>query len=335
MGASAAISAEYTPGMRRRWPLVVLLGLAVMLAGAAARAMYQGSATGLAARKGDLAGARLAEAGSDAVSTFEELTLRSSTGQEVRAIIRVPRAGPPPYPAAVLVAGIGLGRKVAKVAGLDAIGRYAIVVSPDYPVKLHRRDWEGLNFLATTARLRGSAFDLVAQIGLQIDYLASRPDVRKDKIFLVGSSLGAPAVVIAGAVDTRPAAIIPLYGGGNIASLVTHTLQHGERDPFPAWQAAILARTLALFLTPLEPTRYAGRIAPRHFLMVNGADDSLIPRANVEALFDAARPPKDIIWMRSEHIEPDEKELIRIVAGRIAAWLGSHGLLPPEAMGQR
>jgi fermentation-respiration switch protein FrsA (DUF1100 family) len=321
--------------MRRRWLLVVLLGLAVTLAGAAAWAMHQGSATSLAARKGSLAGVRLTEDGGDAVSTFEELTLRSSTGQEVRAIIRVPRSDPPPYPAAVLVAGIGLGRKVAKVAGLDAIGRYAIVVSPDYPVKLYRRDWEGLNFLATTARLRGLAFDLVAQIGLQVDYLASRPDVKKDKIFLVGSSLGAPAVVIAGAIDKRPAAVIPLYGGGNIASLVTHTLQHGERDPFPAWRAAILGRTLALFLTPLEPTRYAGRIAPRHFLMVNGADDSLIPRANVSALFDAARPPKDIIWIRSEHIEPDEKELIRIVAGRIAAWLATHGLLPPEAAQER
>jgi dienelactone hydrolase len=321
--------------MRRRWLLAVLLGLAAALASAAAWANNQGSASGLEARKGLLLGARRTGAGGDAVSTFEQLTLRSSTGQEVRAIIRVPRSGTPPYPATVLVGGIGLGRKVAMVAGLDAIGRYAIVVSPDYPVKLHRRDWEGLNFLATTARLRGSAFDLVAQIGLQIDYLASRPDVKKDKIFLVGSSLGAPAVVIAGAVDPRPAAVIPLYGGGMIASLVTHALQHGERDPFPAWQAAILARTLALFLTPLEPTRYAGRIAPRHFLMVNGADDSLIPRANVDALFEAARSPKDIIWIRSEHIEPDEKELIRTVAGRIAAWLGSHGLLPPEAARER
>ncbi len=321
--------------MRRRGLLVVLLGLAVILAGAAGWAMYQGSATGLAARKGGLADARLVEDGGDAVSTFAELTLRSSTGQEVRAIIRVPRSGSPPYPAAVLVAGIGLGRKVAKVPGLDAIGRHAVVVSPDYPVKIHRRDWKGLNFLGTTARLRGSAFDLVAQIGLQIDYLASRPDVRKDRIFLVGSSFGAPAVVIAGAVDRRPAAVMALYGGGNIGSLVTHTLRLGERDPFPAWQAAIRARTLALFLTPLEPTRYAGRIAPRHFLMINGAGDSLIPRANVEALFDAARPPKDIIWVQGEHIEPDEKELIRAVAGRVAAWLGSRGLLPPEAAQER
>lgn len=317
--------------MRRRWPLAVLLGLAAMLGGAWGWAIYQGSSRGLEARKGQLAGARLTGAGGDAVSSFEELTLRSSTGQEVRAIIRVPRAGAPPYPAAVLIGGIGLGRKVATVAGLEAIARHSIVVSPDYPVKLRRRDWDPLNFLATAARLRGSALDLVAQISLQVDYLAARPDVERGKLFLVGSSLGAPAVVIAGAVDSRPAAVIALYGGGNIASLVGHALQHGEHEPFPAWRAAILGRTLALFLTPLEATRYAGRIAPRHFLMVNGADDSLIPRANVDALFSAARPPKDIIWMPSEHIEPDEKELIRAVSGRIAAWLGSRGLLPPDA----
>src|SRR5438132_5375257 len=34
-----------------------------------------------------------------------------------------------------------------------------------------------------------TAFDLVAQLGLQIDYLASLPDVKRDKIFLVGSTL--------------------------------------------------------------------------------------------------------------------------------------------------
>jgi serine hydrolase FSH1 len=315
----------------RRRALGTAVALGAALAAGLGWALYQGSAAGLEARKGRLVEATLTSAGSDEVSTFAELVLRSSTGSQVKAMVRVPRAGMPPYPAAVLVGGINLGRKVAKLAGLDAIARYAIIVSPDYPVQLHRRDWEGLNFLATTVRLRGSAFDLVAQIGLQVDYLASRSDVSGNRIFLVGSSLGAPAVVIAGAVDARPVAVIPLYGGGNIGSLVTHTLQHGERDGFPRWQAAILARTLALCLTPLEPTRYAARIAPRHFLMVNGADDSLVPRTNVEALFEAARAPKDIIWVQSEHVQPDEKELIRAVSGKIAAWLAGRGLLPPEA----
>src|ERR1700704_5370638 len=59
---SAGIAAEYTPAMRRRWPLAVLLGLAVILAAAWGWASYQGSASGLEGRKGRLAGARLTEA---------------------------------------------------------------------------------------------------------------------------------------------------------------------------------------------------------------------------------------------------------------------------------
>jgi fermentation-respiration switch protein FrsA (DUF1100 family) len=88
---------------------------------------------------------------------------------------------------------------------------------------------------------------------------------------------------------------------------------------------------LALLLAPLEPTRYIARIAPRPVLMVNGARDSLIPRANVDALYEAARQPKDILWIRSEHVHPDETELIGAVSGWIAAWLAKRGLLPPEA----
>ena len=44
----------------------------------------------------------------------------------------------------------------------------------------------------------------VADASLLLDYLASRPDVRKDALFLIGSSLGAPIVTIVGAIDTRP-----------------------------------------------------------------------------------------------------------------------------------
>ena len=88
---------------------------------------------------------------------------------------------------------------------------------------------------------------------------------------------------------------------------------------------------LALLLVPLEPARYVARISPRPLLMVNGARDSLIPRANVDALYEAARQPKDILWVRSEHVQPDETELIGAVSGWIAAWLAKRGLLPPEA----
>jgi len=215
--------------------------------------------------------------------------------------------------------------------GLDAIARYAVIVSPDYPIQVDRRSLEGFGLLAAGPRLRSAAFDLVAQISLQVDYLVSRRDVARARIFLVGSSFGAPAVVIAGGVDRRPAAVIALYGGGDVGSLVSHVLRQGGREALPPWQAAMVGRGLALLLTPLEPTRYVARIAPRPVLMVNGAGDSLIPRANADALFGAAREPKEILWMRSEHVQPDEEELIGAVSGWLAAWLARRGLLPPEA----
>jgi dienelactone hydrolase len=317
--------------MRRPTPLIVLGGIGLGLAAVVGWAFYEGSAAGLEHRKGGLQQVTSTPVGTDAVSDLFDVNLRSSRGSVVHSMVRVPRRGSPPYPGVVLVGGMEMGRRVAALRGLDAIARYALIISPDYPVQVERRSLEGLGLLRAGPRLRSAAFDLVAHVGLQVDYLLSRRDVARDRIFLVGSSFGAPAVIIAGGVDPRPAAVITLYGGGDIGSLVSHVLRLGGGDAISPWQAAVAGRGLALLLLPLEPTRYAARISPRPILMVNGASDSLIPRSNVDALYEAARPPKDILWVRGEHVHPDETELIGAVSGWIAAWLAKRGLLPPEA----
>jgi dienelactone hydrolase len=317
--------------MRRPTPLIVLGGIGLGLAAVVGWAFYEGSAAGLEHRKGGLQQVTSTPVGTDSVSELFDVNLRSSRGSVVHSMVRVPRRGSPPYPGVVLVGGMEMGRRVAALRGLDAIARYALIISPDYPVQVERRSLEGLGLLRAGPRLRSAAFDLVAHVGLQVDYLLSRRDVARDRIFLVGSSFGAPAVIIAGGVAPRPAAVITLYGGGDIGSLVSHVLRLGGGDAISPWQAAVAGRGLALLLLPLEPTRYAARISPRPVLMVNGASDSLIPRSNVDALYEAARPPKDILWVRGEHVHPDETELIGAVSGWIAAWLAKRGLLPPEA----
>ncbi|HMB33034.1 MAG TPA: hypothetical protein VKV41_03335 [Methylomirabilota bacterium] len=315
---------------RRPTLLLALAAIALLIVGGVGWLFYQGTASGLLGRKGHLRQVTSLPIGADDVSDLFDLTLRSSTGEAVHAMLRLPRRGSPPYPGVVLVGGMELGRRVAALRGLDAIARYAVIVSPDYPIQVDAHALEGLGLLAAGPRLRAAALDLVAQVSLQVDYLLSRRDVARDRVFLVGSSFGAPAVVIAGGVDPRPAAVIALYGGGHVGSLVSHVLTLGRGGISP-WQASLAGHGLALLLLPLEPTRYAGRIAPRPLLMVNGARDSLIPRANADALYAAAREPKDILWMASEHVHPDETELIGAVSGWIAAWLAKRGLLPPEA----
>ncbi len=314
--------------MRRlpRWLKVVaglVAGVTALLASLAGLALRQGSAASFLERKGRITSATLAPAGEDSTSLLHELTLQSSTGLEVRALLRLPRASRPPYPAAVIVGGIKRGRKVVTAPGLDTIARHAVIVSPDYPI--HPRRWSVL-------RLRPAAFDTVAEVLLLLDYLESRPDVERHRLFLVGGSMGAVVVTVAGGVDPRPAAVVALYGGARLGPLVAHTLEHPAQDvPYSHWRALLAGHALAWLLMPLDPERYAAAISPRPFLMLNGSEDSLVPRASVLALYEAARPPKDLIWVKSEHVQPSETQLLRELSGIVTSWLVRRGLLPASS----
>ncbi len=309
-----------------RWLKVVAglaAGLTALLAGLAGLAIHQGSPSSLLERKGRIVEATLTPAGEDSTSVFQELTLRSSTGLEVRALLRLPRVSRPPYPAAVIVGGIKRGRKVLTAPGLEAIARQAVVVSPDYPI--HPRRW-------SVWHLRPAAFDTVAEVLLLLDYLESRPDVERHRMFLVGGSMGAVFATVAGGVDPRPAAVIALYGGARLGPLVAHTLEHpAQESPYPHWQAVLAGHALAWLLMPLDPERYASAISPRPFLMLNGSQDSLVPRASVLALYEAARPPKELVWVKSEHVQPSEADLLRELSGIVASWLVQRGLLPASS----
>ena len=273
--------------------------------------------------------AELGAARTDEVSRVQELTLRSSTGLEVHALLRVPRSAEPRAPAAVLVGGIKRGRRIVTAAGLEAVARQALIVAPDYPLKLRRHSWEGIGFVSTLLRVRPAALDSVAQTLLLLDYLETRPDVDPRRLVLIGGSMGAPIVTIAGGVDQRPAAVVALYGGGQLAQLIAHTFEHPAQErPYPHWAAVAAGQGLAWLIAPLAPERYAGAIAPRFFLMVNGAGDSLVPRSSALALYDSARAPKELVWTEGEHVQPDEAALLERVGGLVADRLRTHGVLP-------
>src|SRR3989454_4672487 len=271
------------PRARRRL-VVALLVVAVAAGALAGAAAWQGSPASLVARKGRLIAAEVTPAGEDAISTMSQLTLRRSTGRPVTALVRVPR-GPGPHPAAVLLGGVNRGRRVAGVRGLDAIARHAVIVSPDYPLPAQRGGWEGWRAITMPFRLRPAAFDTVADILLLLDYLESRQDVAPTRLFLVGSSLGAPAVAIAGGLDPRPAAVVALYGGGKIGALVSHALTHPDQpSPHPPWRAWVPWPAPPLGGAPLAPRRGRARVRPRALPVVNrGRDPPGPPRGGLGA----------------------------------------------------
>lgn len=154
--------------------------------------------------------------------------------------------------------------------------------------------------------LRASAERIPALFSLGAAYLASRGDVDSSRIGLAATSFAVPFAVIAAAMDERFRDVVLIYGAGDFPRVMAANL--ALRPAFLRRPAAWLAtRPLA----GLEPERFVARIAPRPLVMINGEDDPQMPREAVRALFDAAREPKSIVWLRTGHLMPDDSALVR------------------------
>ncbi len=132
-----------------------------------------------------------------------------------------------------------------------------------------------LDWMIQTAKDAGRAFDVLAE-HLQID---------PDDIALVGYSRGAQMSMVAGAVESRFAAVALLHGGH------FDGLEHGHR---PAACGA----------------NYIGRINPRPVLMINGeADTDYLPDVAVRPLQKLLGPESTVRWTDASHGILTEEDL--------------------------
>jgi len=88
------------------------------------------------------------------------------------------------------------------------------------------------------------------------------------------------------------------------------------------------SRTGVLTRVETAPLRdLTSAIAPRALIMLNGAEDSLVPRRYALTLYGAAREPKELVWVEGEHIQPSESALIERLSSLVTGRLVAHGLL--------
>ncbi|MBI4409860.1 MAG: prolyl oligopeptidase family serine peptidase [Gemmatimonadetes bacterium] len=289
--------------------LIALVVVAALAAGAACDYPFAPGVgddlAELASRKGELVGVEdLGLVEETPEERFFDLRLSSSSGLEVTARLRVPsgaRAGDG-RAGVVLAGGRDTGRDAVRrlPPGLDEL-----VISFDYPELLKER--EEKEVIRRTEDYRDAAWEVPAILMLLADYLATRPEVDANRIALVGASFGGFFAPVAAAADPRFGNVALIYTGAGLHLLVEQNL---KADVPPA--ARQLGAELAVLpIQRLEPARYVGRIAPRPLLLVNGLFDDRITRESAEALLDAARPPKEIVWLPTGHLESDSLRLIR------------------------
>jgi dienelactone hydrolase len=248
----------------------------------------------------------------------EELILVSTSGLSARALVQSPVENGTRYPATVLMGGMRTGRTVIERVPKDI--QPMVWMSVDYLYQAPPK-FPGIGSVLTILpEAEEGAVKTLSAVCLALDYLESRPDVDDSRTLLAGGSLGAFVAVVVGAIDSRFDAVASLYGGGNLCRIV------GANLPWSSGTLRAMAgRGLNPWLGPVDPALFAPDISPRPFLMVNGLEDSRMPRQSVMDLYEAAGDPKKIIWLDTAHRIQDETALMETATAAVFDWLTANG----------
>lgn len=256
------------------------------------------------------------EAGADEV---REVRLRASSGLVVNLALKRPRGvegSDERHPLAIVLGGHRRGRDALQfIENTQGI----IVAALSYPYAGEPRP-DALEFVRDIPSIRQAFLDTPPAIMLALDYLLTQPDVDPTWVELVGVSLGGPFVTIAAALDERVSRVWVVHGSAGSYGPLEVSMR--REIPVPGLRHAAAALSALIINGPsMAPERWASRVAPRPFMMVNARDDERMPRELVERLFEEAGEPKRLVWLPGGHVRSNAailKPLVDTVVAMIA-----------------
>jgi dienelactone hydrolase len=296
--------------------LVSALASAVLLGTACGAWLVRDPVPRIMERRGALARAAIQTSAPEAAHVNEVVRLEGTSGLKVQLMLRRPADS----------TGVTSRRSVFLILGGYRTGDRAATLIPDthgnivaalaYPYE-GDLGMKGLAVIPRVPALRRAILDTPAAIMLAIDHLLLRPDVDSTRIELVGASFGTPFATMAGALDPRASRVWSLHG----AAWPYEQIELNLRRSIGFAPARKLVAGLATLLASgprFDPADWAPRISPRPFIMINARNDERMPREAIDALWAAAKEPKELIWLDGPHMQSNRRE---VLAGLVEAVL--------------
>ena len=276
-------------------------------------------------RKGRLISIKETELRHRAADTLVSFQLENDKGITVDGYLSIPSTAEKPHPALIILGGLRTGKRALDyIENTDGL----VLLTLDYPYRGKIRKVRWWEYLTGLPRMQRAIVNTVPAAMLCVDYLEARGDIDRNRIVLIGGSLGAlfgPAIADA---EPRISGVALLFGAGDLQSLLRANIK------LPEPIVSLVSWVAATLVSPVEPLKYVGRIPPRPLFMLNGSDDTRIPARCVRLLYDKAKPPKTLVWIPAEHLHVKSKEFQERARRELEAWLVQTKILPsylPEA----
>lgn len=226
-----------------------------------------------------------------------ELSYRLGNGEAVPALLLTPSSAADPVaraPAALLLHGYSSRKEdMAGPVGRALLAEGIASLAIDLPLHGTRADPVQAQAARNPLGLMQIWRAAMADARLGIEYLAARRDVDRNRLAIVGYSMGSFLSVLLAADDPRLRAVV-LAAGGDLP----------RGTPFAA-----VARMAA------DPLAAVRRLHGRPLLMVHGRRDRTVTPEQAQRLFDAAGEPKELRWWDAGHYLPPE------TSAHAAGWL--------------
>lgn len=239
----------------------------------------------------------------------------------VRFAVSLPEdADGAPMPVQIVVGGLRAGKE--NIQRLPSPVGHNAIIAFEYPERDAINDKKA-STLSRILAIRKGAVATPGQLVAILRWAREQPWADPGRVSLLGYSLG--AIFVPAALETAKAngidsgVTILAFGGADVGAIVPQALK--MKSPNLRWIVGILADCV---LHPVEPS-YFLPLMETETLLINAEADELIPPASARLMTELAPPPKWVMTMPGDHINPRDQAVLTHVVNISRDWLIARG----------
>lgn len=132
-----------------------------------------------------------------------------------------------------------------------------------------------------------------------VQLLKERPDADGESVGVLGVSMGGATAIMAAAETPELTAVVSESAFKSVDSAIASAFEHFihlPAFPFAPITVLIIEKRLGINADQVVPEERVGLISPRPVFIIHGQEDETIVTGDADAIYAAAREPKEDLW---------------------------------------